>query len=75
MKRPSRRPGRPAARWAIAVAAFVLVAVPIVAQMQFSDVPEDHPRRADITFVADRGAFQGYPDGTFRPERNIPPNR
>ena len=75
MKRPSRRPGRPTARWTIAVAAFVLVAVPIVAQMQFSDVPEDHPRRADIAFVAERGAFQGYPDGTFRPERNITPEQ
>ena len=74
MKRLDRRAGRTVARWTIA-AAFILVAVPVVAHIQFSDVSEDHPRRADIDFVADRGAFQGYSDGTFRPERNITPEQ
>ena len=59
----------------IAVAIVVLVAVSVVAQIQFSDVPEDHPRWSDINFVAERGAFRGYPDGTFQPDLNITPDQ
>ena len=35
MKRPDRRVGSPAVRWTIAVAAFVLVAVPVVPSYNF----------------------------------------
>ena len=37
----------------------------------FSDVGEDHPRRWDVEYAADYGWFQGYPDGTFRPEQTV----
>ncbi len=65
-------------RWIIGAVAFaVLVAVPVFAQIQFSDVPEDEDniRRADIQFVAEEGWFAGYPDGTFKPDRNISPDQ
>lgn len=34
----------------------------------FSDVPSDHPFRADIEGLTDQGIISGYPDGTFRPD-------
>ena len=39
----------------------------------FSDVGEDHPRRWDVEYATDYGWFQGYPDGTFRPEQTVTP--
>lgn len=38
----------------------------------FPDVADDHLRRLDILFAAEQGWFQGYPDGTFRPDRAVP---
>lgn len=37
----------------------------------FSDVPPDHPRKADIDYAVARGWFQGYEDRTFKPDRLI----
>ena len=37
----------------------------------FSDVPEDHERRADIEYAVARGWFQSYEDGTFQPGRTV----
>ena len=37
----------------------------------FTDVPASHPQRDAILFAAGRGWFQGYPDGTFRPDREV----
>ena len=60
-----------------AVVLAVIVAVPVFAQIQFSDVPEgeDDIRWADISFVAEEGWFTGYPDGTFKPDQNISPEQ
>lgn len=40
----------------------------------FPDVPDDHPRKADIEHAASRGWFRGYGDGTFRPNQIITPS-
>lgn len=37
----------------------------------FSDVADDHPRKADIDYAVARGWFQGYEDGTFKPDRIV----
>ena len=37
----------------------------------FSDVPEDHPQAEDIQYAVDQGWFQGYPDGSFKPDRTL----
>lgn len=67
------RPGN-AARWTtIAVAAAVLLAVPVFAQIQFSDVPDDNPHRRDINYVAGQRWFLGYGDGTYKPDQKITP--
>ncbi|MCQ3804855.1 MAG: S-layer homology domain-containing protein [Acidimicrobiia bacterium] len=59
-------------KWAaLAVAAVMTVATVVVAQSGFPDVPDDHPHRAAIDWSRDIGAFQGYPDGTFRPDQKI----
>lgn len=59
----------------LAVAAVALLAIPVVAQIQFADVPEDHRRLADINSVAEQRLFVGYGDGTFKPDRNISPSQ
>jgi len=37
----------------------------------FPDVPVTHPSADAIDFVQSRGIVQGYPDGTFQPDRTI----
>ena len=75
MKLINRRSGRPAVRWTmIAVTAAVLVAVPVVAQIQFSDVPANNPHRDNINYVAEQRWFIGYGDGTYKPDQNISPS-
>ena len=75
MKRINRRLGKPAVRWTIiAVAAAVLLAVPVVAQIQFSDVPGDNPHLDNINYVAEQRWFIGYGDGTYKPDQNISPS-
>ena len=63
-------------RWTvIAVATTVLVSVvPVVAQIQFSDVPDDNPHRNDINAVAGQRWFVGYRDGTYKPDQKISPS-
>ena len=41
----------------------------------FDDVAESHPQNGDIAYVVEQGWFQGYPDGTFRPDRTITPTQ
>ena len=61
-------------RWtAIAVVAAVLLAVPVFAQIQFSDVSADNPHRDDINYVAGERWFLGYRDGTYKPDQKITP--
>ena len=58
----------------MAVVAAVLVAVPVVAQIQFSDVPANNPHRDNINYVAGQKWFVGYRDGTYKPDQNISPS-
>lgn len=60
----------------VVVSVVLLVLVPastLLAQTttRFSDVPEDHDQYTDIEYAAERGWFQGYDDGTFRPDHTI----
>ena len=41
----------------------------------FDDVAESHPQSGDIAYAVEKGWFQGYPDGTFRPDRTITPTQ
>ena len=73
MKRINPRTGRPALRWTIAAAVF-LVAVPVVAQIPerwFPDVPDDHRRIDAIRYAKDEGLFLGFPDGNLRPDDEL----
>ena len=36
---------------------------------EFSDVPADHARKADIDYAVARGWLTGFDDGTFQPDR------
>ncbi|MDO8648637.1 MAG: S-layer homology domain-containing protein [Candidatus Peregrinibacteria bacterium] len=38
---------------------------------RFPDVPTDHDAAQAIAALAERGIIEGYPDGTFQPERTI----
>ena len=51
--------------------AVAALAVPVLAQTGFSDVPADHLRSGDIQFVTNRGWMKGYPNDKFRPDQNI----
>jgi len=57
--------------WAAALLAAMLGGATAVALTSFDDVPDDHPHAEGIRNVAERGWFQGYPDGSFRPDRKI----
>ena len=52
--------------------AFVaaVTALAVYATGGFTDT-SDHPQAADIQYAVDQGWFQGYDDGTFRPEQKI----
>ena len=65
---------RRSVRWTLAVAALVLVSVPVVAQIQFSDVDSDNPHWDDIVAVARERWFLGYKDGSYKPDQNISPS-
>ena len=64
---------RRAWRYFSIVAAFTLAAAGIAAaaSSSFSDLPNDHPQRSDIEYAVEQGWFQGYGDGTFKPDRAI----
>lgn len=62
----------PARAAAVAVATLMVIGVGVVlGQSPFSDVRDDDPRLGDITYVASQNWFRGYPDGSFRPDRQI----
>lgn len=56
---------------------FVYVDYPLdsyefnVRELHFSDVGMDHPLVGTLQFAADAGLIQGYPDGTFQPDRIV----
>ena len=56
------------------VAAGVLMGIGaglVLGQTAFNDVPDSDPRLEDINYAAAQGWFRGYPDGSFRPDRQI----
>jgi len=68
----SFRPGQEVTRQA--VAAFLHRAAgapPVTPDERFSDVPIDHPFASEITWLAQAGLTDGYPDGTFRPRQPV----
>ena len=54
-----------------AVAITVLAGSAAWAQTRFPDVLSDHPAAEDIIYAVNRGWFEGYPDGTFRPDHKL----
>ena len=45
------------------------------AQVQFTDLGETHPQYDDIQYAVEQGWFEGYPDGSFRPDRKLTTNQ
>ena len=68
-----RRVGRlkPVALTAAAVAAFGLTVGAALAASGFVDVADNHRASAEITAAHQVGVFQGYGDGTFRPDGKL----
>ena len=68
-----RRVGRlkPVALTAAAVAAFGLTVGAALAASGFVDVADSHRASAEITAAHQVGVFQGYGDGTFRPDGKL----
>lgn len=60
-------------RWRVLLTAgfACLAAAPIVATASFDDVPTDHPQAAAISVAVAEGWFEGYEDGTFRPDEPV----
>ena len=61
-------------RAAIGLAALAALATAgaVLAVAEFRDLSAVHPRYDDIRFAVERGWFQGYDDGTFRPDQVVP---
>lgn len=59
-------------RWRTAFTGLlvILLAAPVLAS-GFSDVPEDHPRAEAIRYVQAEGLFEGFEDGSFRPDEEL----
>ena len=56
---------------AVAAAVFTLgIAAPAFAAPLFPDVPENHWARDAVATLAAKGIVEGYPDGTFKGDRN-----
>ena len=55
----------------IAAVVMALGAGVVLGQNTFDDVPDSDPRIEDIQYAAAQGWFQGYPDGSFRPDQEI----
>ena len=62
---------KPVALTAAAVAAFGLTVGAALAASAFNDVADSHPASAEITAAHQVGVFQGYGDGTFRPDGKL----
>lgn len=58
------------ATW-ITMALIVVLGGAAIAATTFSDVDETHPQYRDIEFAVEQGWFQGYGDGTFKPDQSI----
>ena len=62
---------RPLRAVAIGLLAVAVFAGGALAAGAFSDVGDDHPASAEITAAHQIGVFQGYGDGTFRPDGKL----
>ena len=62
---------KPVALTAAAVAAFGLTVGAALAASGFVDVADNHRASAEITAAHQVGVFQGYGDGTFRPDGKL----
>ena len=52
------------------LAAVVLLFAPgVLGALLFKDVPQEHPQAGDIGLMTNIGWFNGYEDGTFRPDQ------
>ncbi len=49
---------------------FILMSLPAAAA-SFPDVPKDHVNYEAVEFLREKGVIEGYPDGTFGPERMV----
>jgi rare lipoprotein A (peptidoglycan hydrolase)/uncharacterized protein YkwD len=47
------------------------ILTPYVFAEEFPDVSQQHPYHDAIHFLAEKNVLQGYPDGFFRPERQV----
>lgn len=67
-------PARPR-RWkrtaAAVLSAALLGGATAAALTSFDDVPDAHPHADGVRNAVDRGWFQGYPDGSFKPDKDI----
>ena len=68
-----KRQGRGKRITAVLVALASLAAAgTVLAVTGFRDLGDVHPNYDDIQFAVEQGWFQGYDDGTFRPDRVVP---
>nr|AAF68436.1 surface layer protein [Cytobacillus firmus] len=56
---------------AVVVTAAAPAALAAPADAKFSDVSSSHWAIDDINYLVEKGAIQGYPDGTFKPNNSI----
>ncbi|WEG16712.1 S-layer homology domain-containing protein [Alkalihalophilus pseudofirmus] len=56
---------------AVVVTAAAPAALAAPADAKFSDVSSSHWAIKDINYLVEKGAIQGYPDGTFKPGNSI----
>ena len=64
-------PARPLRALAFGLLAVALFAGGALAAAAFNDVGDDHPASAEITAAHSIGVFNGYGDGTFRPDGKL----
>ena len=50
-------------------------ASPEEGECRFSDVPDSSVAHADVVFACQQSWFSGYPDGSFQPDRPVPPHQ
>ncbi len=57
---------------AVAPALASMTPVDLSAESSFTDVVASNPHYAAISYLQGIGVIQGYPDGTFKPDQDIP---
>ena len=55
----------------VVLGAVVPFSVAVAESVSFTDVPTTHPAFAAIAALQEQGVLQGYPDGTFQPNRIV----